>query len=259
MEHISGVIRNITFDVGSKKECSICGKEYKQIMVGKEPFRIKCYEAQCTCEKEAAVKADKEREERERREISAALLAKRFDNSMMSKRLMKMDFEILNPEQNVKEIEFCKKYVRAFNIETSEGIQLLGNTGTGKSSLMACICNNLIKRGYNCLFTTLSALLSDFVQYSGEHFGSISNKLNWLIKYDFIVLDDIGRENITDKRKEILFQIIDTLYNEEKIIAFTANPEMLLKLKQDKELAAILDRIKSLCPHVLKFSGESLR
>lgn len=257
MELIGGVIRNIT--VAQKTQCSICGKEYKQITVGKEPFQFTCYEAQCDCEKKAAAQADMEREERERREIAAAILTKRFDNSMMSKRLMKMDFEVLNPSQNVKEIEFCKKYVKTFNTETSKGIQLLGNTGTGKSSLMACICNSLIKMGYNCLFTTLSALLSDFVQYSGEHFGSISNKLNWLLKYDFIVLDDIGRESITDKRKEILFQIIDTLYNEEKIIAYTANPEMLVKLKHDQELAAILDRIKSLCPHVLKFNGNSLR
>lgn len=257
MELISDVIRNIT--VATKTACSICGREYKQITVGKEPFLITCYEAQCDCEKKAAMQADKQREEREQREAAAQLLLKRFDNSMMSKRLKRMEFENLTPSENTKELEFCKNYVMNFDTEKSKGIQLLGNTGAGKSSLMACVCNSLIKRGYNCLFTTLSALLSDFVQYSGEHFGSISAKLNWLLKYDFIVLDDIGRESITDKRKEILFQIVDSLYNEEKIIAFTANPEMLDKLKKDKELTAILDRIKSLCPHVLQFRGMSLR
>ena len=257
MELVSDVIRNINFT--GKNKCSICGKEYKLITVGQEPFQFTCYEAQCNCEKEAAVQADKERTEREERQNAAFMLSKRFDNSMMSKRLKKMEFDNLNQTENIKELDFCKSYVKNFDLETSEGIQMLGNTGVGKSSLMACVCNSLIRKGYNCLFTTLSSLLSDFVQYSGEHYGSISPKLNWLLKYDFIVLDDIGRESITDKRKEILFQIIDSLYNEEKIIAFTANPEMLIKLKQDKELSAILDRIKSLCPHVFQFHGESLR
>ena len=257
MELIKQQIKNTVF--GEPKNCPVCGKEYILTSIGPDRFKIQYYTPQCNCEKELEAKKNRDRIEKEQKEKDAIALSKRFDNCMLSKRLRKMNFESLDADINTKEIYFCKKYVNEFNVEEAKGIQMLGNTGVGKSALMACVCNGLIKKGYNCLFTTLSSLISDFVQYSGEHFGGITHKINWLLKYDFIVLDDIGRENITDKRKEILFQIVDALYNEEKIVAFTANPEMIMRLKQDKELTAILDRLRSMCPNVFKFQGESLR
>lgn len=257
MELMNFEIRNTI--VGKPQKCSICGKEYKKVTVGKDRFQITCYEAQCTCEKDLAMQKEKERIKKVQRINNAALLSKRFDNSMLSKRLRKMEFENLDQSMNIKEINFCKNFVKTFDTETSTGIQMLGNTGAGKSSLLACICNGLIRQGYNCLFTTLSNLISDFVQYSGENYGNINSKLNWLLRFDFIVLDDIGRENLTEKRKEVLFQIVDALYNEEKVIAFTANPEMITKLKKDKELEAILNRLKALCPNSFEFHGKSLR
>lgn len=243
----------------TQKVCSICGLEYKKVTVGSGKYNFTCYEPACDCEKRHQEQKEQERIERETREKNAIILNKRFDNSMLSKRLKKMDFDTLDNSFNTNEIVFCKKYVHDFDTETSKGIQMLGNTGVGKSALMACVCKGLIKKGYNCLFTTLSNLLSEFIEHSSDNFGSISKKLNWLLKFDFIVLDDIGRENITEKRKEILFQIVDALYNEEKVIAFTANPEMITKLKKDKELTAILDRLRALCPNSFQFHGNSLR
>lgn len=260
MESITEILNCETLTSNIKK-CRICGQEYKSRLVSSESgrFKITVYEPVCNCEKRQAEIEEKNIIERKRKEKEAALLTQRFNNSMLTKRLRGMTFDSLSSSENQNEIIFCKKYIKDFNIETSKGIQMLGNTGVGKSSLLACVCNSLIKKGYNCLFTTLSNLLGEFIQYSSENYGSINFKLNWLLKFDFIVLDDIGRENLTEKRKEILFQIVDALYNEEKIIAFTANPEMIRKLKKDEELDAILNRIKSLCPNRLEFHGSSLR
>ena len=89
--------------------------------------------------------------------------------------------------------------------------------------------------------------------------GDITELLQWLAAFDFVVLDDIGRETYTDKRKENVFRIIDTLMNYKVVTAFTANPEMIVKLKTIPELNAALDRLKDMCPIKFEFRGESYR
>ena len=53
-----------------------------------------------------------------------------------------------------------------------------------------------------------------------------------------MVLDDIGRETYTDKQKENVFRIIDTLMNYKIVTAFAANLEMIIKFKAIPELNA---------------------
>ena len=86
---------------------------------------------------------------------------------------------------------------------------MVGRYGVGKTAILAAVCNELMINGHTCLFTTLSALLDKFSSYSFNNSGDITGLLMWLIKFDFIVLDDIGREAYTDKRQEIVFRIID--------------------------------------------------
>lgn len=136
---------------------------------------------------------------------------------------------------------------------------MVGRYGVGKTAILAAVCNELMINGHTCLFTTLSALLDKFSSYSFNNSGDITGLLMWLIKFDFIVLDDIGREAYTDKRQEIVFRIIDTLMNYKKAVAFTANPEMIVRLKKMREWGAILDRLKYLCPTKIEFNGESVR
>lgn len=249
-----------------RRKCSICGKPYEDYTTDLGCVIATSQRPTCTCEEEKRRKDEEleqvrlQQEKTEKEKMQKAIeLSKRFENSLMSKRFQKMSFDTLDKTKNKTEIEFCRQYVSNFDKEASKGIFFNGNPGTGKSSLLACMCNELIKKGYNCLFITTTDLLSDFILYSSEHAGSINEKLKWLIQFDFIVLDDLGRMNLTEKRREILFQIVDTLYNNESIIALTANPEMISKLKGDNELVAILDRLNAMCPNKFSFRGNSLR
>ena len=136
---------------------------------------------------------------------------------------------------------------------------MVGKVGTGKTTLLAAICNELMEKGYSCLFTTFSSLLDKFSRYSYENAGDITPLVNWLVSFDFVVLDDLGRETYTDKRKETAFRIIDALLNYKVVTAFTANPEMLTKLKVIPEWNATLDRLKEVCKYHFEFKGDSLR
>lgn len=252
--------------------CKYCNTLYKtekiQLRDGDKILReMLFYKPACTCEaywekieaekqqaklKEQEEKARQERELEEKR-IKAKII---FENSLMTPFFKEKIFENL---EQTPEIKTLREYAKNFKPKESQGIQFIGNIGTGKTTALAALCNELMKQEYTCLFTTLSTLLDKFSAESYSNHGDITPLLNWLTGYDFIVIDDIGREAYTDKRKETAFRIIDTLLNNKVITAFTANPEMIEKLKKIPEWAATIDRLKEMCKLKCILKGESRR
>lgn len=234
------------------KKCPHCGKSFVWYDKKLPNINVHVQVPNCNCfeqiqQKEEAAKIAAAKKER---------LKKLFENSLMTEFFKQKVFTNL---EKTEHFTVCKKYADSFDPKTSDGIQMIGNVGTGKTTLLAAICNELMERNFSCLFTTLSALLDKFSKYSYENAGDIAPLLNWLNEFDFVVLDDIGRENYTDKRKEIAFRIIDSLLNNKTVTAFTANPEMLDRLKSIYEWNAALDRLKDMCAIKLQFTGCSLR
>ncbi|MBO7735036.1 MAG: ATP-binding protein [Methanobrevibacter sp.] len=263
MELISNV-KNISYEkevTESEMVCEHCGKPYKQVKISFIMDGLKhnpkiFNEPVCRCI-EIITEKEKEKREQERLEkLKNERLQELFTNSLITPYFKMKTFERIEQNYNTEQ---AIKYVRDFIPFYSNGIQMIGNVGTGKTTLLAAICNELLKNGYKCLFTTFSELLSRFTSHSSNNAGSITDLLNWLIEFDFVCLDDIGREAYTDKRKEIAFQIIDTLLNYRVVVAFTANPEMIEKLKQIPEMNAALDRLREMCPIKYEFRGKSLR
>ena len=243
------------------EKCKHCGKPFKPAKFTLPEFlaqakgynEIVHYFPDCDCEEKLRAEQERKREAQQKQEA----LNKRIENSLITPHFKKKKFENLT---QTEEVIYCKNYADNFVKASSKGIQMIGNVGTGKTTLLAAICNELIEKGYACLFTTFSELLENFLSYSSANSGNIADKLKWLTEYDFVVLDDIGRESYnTERKKEIAFRIIDTLLNYEIITCFSANPEMIEKLKGMPEQKAMIDRLKDICPNKLTFRGESLR
>lgn len=236
--------------------CPYCGKSYKwfirDLFLGGDKRTLKVPVPDCKCQELREREAERQRILRHKSER----LAKLFSNSMITPLFKEKTFD--NLKQTI-ELMKCKEYAKLFDPKTSEGISMIGAVGTGKTTLLAAICNELMTKGYSCLFTTFSDLLDKFSEYSYEHAGNIRPLLDWLTSFDFVVLDDIGRESYTDKRKETAFRIIDAILNHKTIMAFTANPEMIVKLKKIPEWAATMDRLKEICKYKFTFEGASLR
>lgn len=252
-------------DTLEKKEqmekCKYCGKEFVWFQLpsfgGKNFNRVQI--PQCNCLEEIEEKQAAE----ERAKEKNARLSNLYKSSMITPLFRKKTFEELVKHSaeygNLADINTARHFADNFNPKTSKGMLLIGKVGTGKTTLQAAICNQLLNRGYACLFTTLSALLDRLTLHSYENAGDVESQLKALCVFDYIVIDDLGRETYTDKRKEIAFRLIDTLLNYEKVVSFTANPEMIAKLKTIPEWAATLDRIRDIAPTVWQFKGESLR
>lgn len=237
----------------SLKKCEFCGKEYF-----KKTYNILGIDKimqfpQCTCLEELRKKEQEEKEKQKKRDI----LERKFQNSLITPFFREKTFKNIDFS---KEKAICQKYANEFEPQKSKGISLIGSVGTGKTTLLACICNDLIPKGYNCLFTQLSDLLDKFViARRSKNELAESNLMYWLLQFDFVVLDDIGREKYTETRLEIAFKIIDKLLNHKIPVAFSANPEMIEKLKNIADYRAILDRLNEMSAIKLTFKGESYR
>lgn len=261
MQKISEILNS---DIEKLDKCKYCGKTYQKheykIFEGMPEERIMHVQAPaCDCLKQ--------REEQEKVKIEAEekkeKLTKLFENSLITPYFQKKTFENLqikaNEYGNEKELKKLLQYAQNFKKGEMPGIFLTGKPGTGKTSMIAAVSNELMQRGFNVLFVTFSALMERFLKYSAEHNGDIYPLLMWLVKFDFVVIDDLGRENYTDRRKEIAYRIIDTLLCYEVPTGFTANPEMIERLRKIEDWNAILDRLKDICGLAINFKGESIR
>lgn len=237
------------------RKCNICGKKYKEKEFKLPNYGIdsKIEVADCECEVQ---KKEAERMATAKR-YTEHVLSQKFKNSLLTPFFQEKDLNKLDESEIKNKVQ---KYISTFEPKKSTSIMLIGDVGTGKTTLLACTCKELVLRSYNCLFTKMSTLLDRFTNAcSFDSEETIEKLKNWLLKYDFIVIDDFGREKYTEKRLELAFDIIDDLMNYKICIGITANPEMISKLKKIPDFEAILDRLHEMCGIKHTFKGESFR
>lgn len=234
-------------------KCPYCGKPYVEQTFAVLGTLKKLEVPDCDCI------ARVEELEKQRREVERQkkILEDKFKNSMMTPIFREKRFELVDDSPEKRR---CIEYARNFTPRQSVGMSLIGKVGTGKTTLLACVCNELMSNGYNCLFTQLTDLLDKFTAARRSDDERAEEKLmDWLLKFDFVVLDDIGREKYTETRLELVFKIVDKLISHKIPVSITANPEMIAKLKRIPEFNAIFDRLNAACQLKFEFSGPSYR
>ena len=141
------------------------------------------------------------------------------------------------------------------------------DNSSGKTFLTACMCNELVWKGYRCVYTNLATILNEIrSSYDGKGLGvcELVGKLN---TYDFAFIDDLGKEFIGREynqknskwAEEKLFEILNARYNAKKPTIFSSNysiGELMSVLGLDK---AIVERINEMSTRVLKLEGDDFR
>ncbi len=253
------------------KKCSICGKPYKkhEIKIGGKIFNP-IYIATCDCEALRQQEEERQREEQRRRdriEQKTNELKHQLNCPLMTPLFQEKSFEKILRLKNVigwssdyeQNFNKCLEYAQKYETN-SGGLFMIGGVGTGKTTLQACVIKELERKGKFCLLIQFSTLLDLMIQAcSFDAKVSIFQLYNTLSKFDYVVLDDIGREKYTDKRLEIAFRVIDCLMNNKVTVSITTNPECFQKLTTIPEYKAIVDRLRDLCLYELTFKNKSFR
>lgn len=161
-----------------------------------------------------------------------------------------VSFSNMKLEQESKTyISVLSSVMKAY--QNHEGIYLYGNMGTGKTYLAACALNEASRNKHKVAFVQCSRLSERINNF----YIDSQNEIDRLSYASFVVFDDIGAENVTEKYRSTLLGILDARMQNHLMTWFTSNEDHKTLLEhyvfsnkgEDRyEAMRILERIQAL-------------
>jgi DNA replication protein DnaC len=159
------------------------------------------------------------------------------------------DFGFNNSINNTQ----IKQLASAAFVANHENVLLIGPPGVGKTHLAVAFGMEAIHKGFNVLYRSIFDIAADMIAEQ-EHL------IDYFIKPQLLILDELGMKNLTQSINEILLEIIHRRYQIGSTIIATNRPlEDWGKIFGDNATAsAILDRFLEKI-HFIKITGKSYR
>jgi len=156
-------------------------------------------------------------EDRERVKMGVAL---RLKASGIQSRFMRCSLDNYRPDDNTKAHAGAAEFVARFPY--TKGITLWGRPGVGKTHIACAVAKQVIEKGYSAVFGSVPTLLSSI--RAGFNGGDAADTV--LKRYktvDLLILDDLGKEKVTEWVEETVYEIINARYEYEKPTIVTTN------------------------------------
>ena len=218
----------------------------------------------CECMREAERK-EKEKEEYNRKMQmvdklrTASLLGERYSGATFENTDLSMGGEF------EKAFHRCRKYCEIADeaLEKGYGMYIYGNSGTGKTHLTACICNELINRYQQCLFTNFFEI-SKLIRSTYNRNTEAENVIKRICDIDFLFIDDLGTELLKKNGEdnwlqEQVFDIINKRYNHRQPTIFSSNHSLNELIEKRGMMEKTVDRIMEMSTAIIRINGESYR
>ncbi len=147
-----------------------------------------------------------------------------LQGSGLKQRFKKRTFEsFIVKKENAEAYGIAICFAENFK-EQGKGLLLLGNVGSGKTHLAAAIANRLIQELYTVVFGNITDIIARIYDtYDKESEISTVEIINYLTTVDLLIIDDLGKEYATENAKALIYQIINTLYEDERLVVITTN------------------------------------
>ncbi|MGO5052400.1 excisionase [Lachnospiraceae bacterium LCP25S3_G4] len=145
---------------------------------------------------------------------------------------------MIHAEMYVKNYEEMK--------EKNIGYLFWGGVGTGKTFMAACIANALLDKCCTVKMTNFATIINDLFSCEDK-----SAYIDALVKYDLLIIDDLGAERNTESAVENVFNVINRRYRTGKPLIITTNLHLkMITGEQAVDKRRIYDRILELCTPV---------
>ena len=170
------------------------------------------------------------------------------------KTLKEFDFEF---QPNINQHQLMNLSGLGF-IEKKENILFLGNSGVGKTHLATAIGIEAAKARYSTYFIKCHELLTNLRQ--AQHENRLESRLKYYARCRLLIIDELGYLPLHKGDERLLFQLIDSRYENKSTIITTNLPfDKWNEIFNDSFITnAILDRLLH-HSHVIQIMGESYR
>lgn len=236
-------------------------KQFSRVLIGLNNLRFKkdtrC--PQCIREEIQALKTKKAELEETVKTMKIEQLKK---ISKIPKRFVQSSFEnYQETAQNNKAKRICKAYADRWidRKENGGGLILCGKPGTGKNHLACAIINQVIEKHQDDARLTTALRIARNVKSTWGRESEVSEAevIRDYIEPELLVIDEIGVQFGSEAEKIILFEIINTRYEDMK-------PTILISNLSEIELSdyvgeRIVDRMREGGGAVIAFDWESHR
>lgn len=250
-----------------EKNLPICKKCNTPRYVMFEGDEKKCVLSMCKCQEEAYKKRKEEEERAERlrkfkerqkmSELGTKYLEARFSTATIT-------------EHNKEAYRKCVNYAKNSRdcLGNNIGLYIYGDNSSGKSYLMACLCNELVAQGYTCLYTSVPSILAEIQSsYSDDTAMSQARVVSMIANKSFVFIDDLGKEFLGREgnpgaakfAEKVLLEVLNARYNNGRPTIFSSNysiSELAATFALDK---AIIERINEMATRVIKLEGDNFR
>ncbi|MBR2302580.1 MAG: ATP-binding protein [Clostridia bacterium] len=179
------------------------------------------------------------------------------DNSNLCDVSLSLETAVAKNDLQSDVIDLFKKYLANVQKVSKRNVFITGGTGTGKTHLITCLANDLLKQNYSVLFTSAFNLNNLFLQIHLAPVGQKGQMLSNLLNTDVLVIDDLGSENkYNNVTEEYFCNLLSERMAKGKYTFFTSN---LGKQIQDVYGDRFYSRIFSQKTLLINLQGKDLR
>lgn len=173
----------------------------------------------------------------------------------MRKELVDFDFTLLPSLNRSKLLTLTDT---SAYLTDAEPVIFVGNPGLGKTHLAISLGLEACRQNFKTRFYNTAALVNDLIIAQTEQ--RLQKVLTSALKYDLIILDELGFIPFTQTGAQLLFQFCSALHEQVALIvttnlAFSDWPQVF---GDERLTAALIDRL-TYHAHLFEFRGQSYR
>lgn len=189
-------------------ECKTCGKHFsitvEESIYHNDQLRMAIVNwAECDQCAEISQQKVIERQQEEYRNERLAELQVRYNSRLAASNLVKyrMDYDLHHPDSNAELYNFMLD-----NIDRS--MWIAGKTGLCKTRIAHYMATEALKTR-----TVMFWPSADLMNYLSSNATKIDSIMWPLLHVDLLIIDDLGKETVSESKMKYLFNIVDRRYN----------------------------------------------